>query len=163
MWIAGMRREVPRLAALVLTIFALNFVWEMGQAAWFSSMWGLDFWDATWLCARAAIADVVITFGLYGAIVLILRDRSWITGRRALAGIGLYLVLAWTVTVLIEWWALSTGRWSYANSMPTVGGFGLLPLLQWTFVPLLVLLLARRQLREPGGESSANESDEARS
>ena len=48
------------LAVIALELFTLNFLWEMAQARFYSSMKGLPFWPATWLCTRAAAADVAL-------------------------------------------------------------------------------------------------------
>ena len=64
--------------------------------------------------------------------------------------LAVYLGTGLALTVAFEW--LATGpleRWSYAPEMPTlpVLGTGLLPTLQWIFVPPIALWLTARQLR----------------
>jgi hypothetical protein len=132
-----------RVTAMLLVVLSAHFVWEMAQAKWFSSMRGLDFWFATWLCARAALADVFLTLMIYAFVAVILRSRLWFRGRHVIAGTALFLVMAWIVTAAIELWALRTDRWEYAPSMATVAGIGIAPLLQWTLIPLALIALAR--------------------
>ncbi len=115
----------------------------MAQAKWFASMRGLDFWFATWLCARASIADLFLTLLIYAFVAVVLRGRLWFCGRHVIPGTALFLVMAWIVTAAIELWALRTGRWEYASSMATVAGIGIAPLLQWTLIPLALIALAR--------------------
>jgi hypothetical protein len=129
--------------AMLLVVLSAHFVWEMVQARWFSSMRGLDFWFATWLCARASIADLFLTLLFYALVAVVLRSRLWFCGRHVIAGTALFLVTAWIVTAAIELWALRTGRWEYASSMATVAGIGIAPLLQWTLIPLALIALAR--------------------
>jgi hypothetical protein len=129
--------------ALLLVVFSAHFVWEMAQAKWFASMWGLDFWYATWLCTRASIADLLLTLLIYAVVAVVLRSRFWFLGRHVIAGTALFLVLAWIVTAAIELWALGTGRWEYAPSMVTIAGIGIAPLLQWTLIPIALIALAR--------------------
>ena len=57
----------------------------------------------------------------------------------------------WLATIALEWLATNAwDRWQYAARMPTlpVLGTGLTPLLQWLVLPLLLLWLVRRQLRD---------------
>lgn len=77
------------------------------------------------------------------------RDRRWFLapsrGEWALF-IGTGLVL----TVVFEWLATGPlGRWSYGAEMPRLPllGTGLLPTLQWIFVPPLALWITSRQIR----------------
>jgi hypothetical protein len=55
------RKDSARWLTFALMTAALHFVWEMGQGGWFASMDRFSFWRATFLCARAAVGDVVIT------------------------------------------------------------------------------------------------------
>lgn len=128
---------------MLLVVLSAHFVWEMVQARWFASMRGLDFWFATWLCARASIADLFLTLMIYAFVAVILRSRLWFLGRHVIAGTALFLVMAWIVTAAIESWALRTDWWEYAPSMATVAGIGIAPLLQWTLIPLALIALAR--------------------
>lgn len=48
------------------------------------------------------------------------------------------------ITVAIEKWAISVGRWQYTEAMPTIAGIGLSPLLQWIIIPTLIVFFVRR-------------------
>lgn len=136
------RRSIQLVAALTLIAYALHFSWEMAQAKWFTTMSELPFWTATAWCARAAGWDVAISAFAYTAAALTARSWRWMRGR-SLLPFAVYLVSGLAVTVAIEWWALSSGRWRYAPAMPTVFGVGLSPLLQWIIVPLLLIAVVR--------------------
>jgi hypothetical protein len=56
----------------------------------------------------------------------------------------LFLFLGIASTVAIERWATATARWRYTSAMPTIGGVGIAPLLQWTIIPLVIVAIARR-------------------
>ena len=66
-----------RFAIIALELFTLNFLWEMAQARFYSSMKGLPVWSATWLCARAAAADVALLALCFTIAALVARDAAW--------------------------------------------------------------------------------------
>jgi hypothetical protein len=131
-----------RFAIIALELFTLNFVWEMAQARFYSSMKGLPFWSATWLCARAAAADVALLALWFGIAALVAHDGAWPLHPTPKA-IAVFFALGLLATVAIEHWAIATGRWSYSSGMPTIIGVGALPLLQWVLIPILSLLVFR--------------------
>jgi len=47
-----------------------------------------------------------------------------------------------SITVAIEKWAISVGRWQYKEAKPAIAGIGLLPLLQWIIIPTLIVFFA---------------------
>jgi len=131
-----------RFVALGLVAFALHFTWEMAHAKWYATMNALPFWTATAWCARAALIDVLIGAAAYAVAALIARNVRWVRQPGALP-LTFYLAIGIVVTVAIERWAVAIGRWRYAATMPTIGGVGLSPLLQWLVVPLLIAAAAR--------------------
>jgi len=143
-----MNVTTTRATAVALITWVLHFIWEMAQARFFASMWNLPVVQATRWCAGAAGWDVVIQILAYSVAALGIGDRSWAL-RRALSPVpvGIYLATGLTITVLIERWAILTGHWAYAPSMPLVAGIGLTPLLQWVIVPVLVLVAIRWVMR----------------
>jgi hypothetical protein len=138
----GRHAVTYRVAALALVAFAIHFAWEMGHARWFATMNGLPFWTATAWCARAALWDVAIN--AFAFVVAALAVRSWRWPRALqLLPVATYLAAGLAVTIAIEWWAVSTGRWRYAAGMATIAGVGVSPLLQWIVVPLVLVAVAR--------------------
>lgn len=133
---------VTRSAILALGLFILNFVWEMAQAGFFSSMEGLPFASATWLCTRAAAADLALLALFFVIAALVARDAAWPL-HPTLRATTTFFVACFLATVGIERWALATRRWSYSEDMPMIFGVGALPLLQWVLIPALAVLLFR--------------------
>ena len=128
-----------RWASWIMVVLAMHFVWEMGQAKWFSSMAGLPFWTASLLCFRASICDVAITLAAFFAAAAVAKRVAWpLDGVRA-APTVVYLMAGLAMTIVIEFLALRSGRWSYARDMPVVFGIGVLPLAQWIVLPLIAL------------------------
>lgn len=137
------RFAVKRWLAWVLVVFAMHFVWEMAQAKWYASMQGLPFWPATVLCMRAAAMDILITLVSFIAAAWVARSSRW-----ALQGtpppMVVFFAIGLAITIAIELFALSTGRWRYDPRMPRILGFGLAPLLQWVAIPAAALGVFRR-------------------
>jgi hypothetical protein len=125
----------------------VNFLWEMLQMRFYSSMKLLPFWSATWLCTRSAAADVALLALCFVIAALVARHSVWPL-RPTLKAMATFFALCLLATVAIERWAIATGRWSYNDTMPMILGVGVLPLLQWTLIPALSLLLFRAHFRD---------------
>lgn len=127
---------------IALELFALNFLWEMGQARFYSSMKGLTFWFATWLCTRAAVADVALLVLYFVIAAMVARDAAWPLHPTA-KPIATFFALCLLATAGIEHWAIATRRWTYSDDMPVIFGVGALPLLQWVLIPAVSVLVFR--------------------
>jgi hypothetical protein len=116
-----------RWIVLVLAGVAINVAWEFGQAGLYG---GRPPW---WVYLEAAVTDgLIIAFAaLFAAL--------W---RRAFWPVFLVALLA--TAAFIELRALAQGRWSYAESMPTVFTIGLSPLVQLALTGTLAVLIAWR-------------------
>ena len=100
--------------------FLLNYPWEFLQVPFFADMATAPHWDAVRFCTRATLGQII------GFIA---------------AGIA--------ITVAFEWFATEVwDRWSYGEAMPTIPLLrtGLLPLLQWTILPPIIVWFVRRQI-----------------
>lgn len=121
--------EHRRLACWAL---ALNLVWEVAQ----SPLNTCPAAPRTWLCAAAGDAARIVVAARLAAA----------GGRRSAAA-------RWTVlagglggcALAMERHALSRRRWAYAPAMPTLGGVGLVPLVQLPLLGLTAAVLARRR------------------
>ena len=133
------------LGSIVGISFLLNLVWENAQAPLYTGY--QNFLQHFWICFKATLGDVFIVLIMYSAIALLTKDQLWIQHLNSntitvsvLMGIGLALI--------IEGWALATGRWSY-DGMPLIpfGGVGFLPVLQMAVLPLLTFHLTNKMVR----------------
>lgn len=110
-----------RTLLVFVSAFILNFLWEHAHSALYVSYQGGAITTAILL--RAALFDAaVIAFSSYPFLRFErLRRREW------LLYVGLFVF-----AVLLEMWALSTGRWVYADAMPIIPflGIGLTPVIQ---------------------------------
>lgn len=147
-----------RSAMIAVELFILNFLWEMAQARFYSSMKGLPFWSATWLCTRAAAADVALLALCFVIAALVARDAAWPL-HPTLRATTTFFVACLLATVGIERWAIATRRWSYSDDMPVIFRVGALPLLQWVLIPVLSVLVFRLAFRATLRSSGASGSE----
>ena len=141
------RRSLSRSVALFAIAFILNWVWEAAQAAAYVETQGpLAF--RVWHCVPMAVIDALWVVGLYLVTLTTLelgaRRDSRVARYIGMAGLG-----ALTATIL-ETYAVSTRRWTYAPIMPIlpVLQVGLWPLLQMLLLPVLAVWAAERYVRE---------------
>lgn len=134
-----MKAVAPRTVAgwLVLAgvALALNAVWELAQRPLYDDS------GSVLHCLRAAVADSAWTLAAGGAAAAAAHrwDRS--------AFVPLIVALLAAIAIGIEVLALSSGRWSYAEAMPTLAGLGLAPAVQLPLLGLLAVLATRWTLR----------------
>ncbi|MEO9523614.1 hypothetical protein [Marinobacter alexandrii] len=139
-------------AAIVLALmiwgvsFFLHFFWEMMQVPFFTGMTGARHWDVVWLCTRATVGDANITIGAYTTAAWISRDWFWAGSSWSRSNLLVYIAVGLLVTILFEYWATGEGdRWNYSELMPVISwtGTGVLPLAQWTFLPILTMFVGK--------------------
>ena len=127
--------------------YLIAFAWEMLQMP-FYDMGGLSPWQVTVNCSLASFGDAGIMVFAYLAASWAAKDRYWLHSgnRRSLA---VFLAAGQAVTLAVEYVALRVRwGWEYSDRMPTILGFGLVPIVMWIVVPLAALGLARRSSRK---------------
>ena len=124
-------RGPRRWIALLVVGFAINIAWEFGQAGLYG---GRPPW---WVYVEAAVKDALIIAA--AAVLAVAITRRW---RRVFWPVFLLALVA--TAAFIELRALSQGRWSYAESMPTVFTIGLSPLVQLALTGTLAVLIGWR-------------------
>lgn len=135
----------PEIDLLVLS-FLGHFAWEILQAPLFSSLAQVDHFVAIRICLQATLGDLVIALVAFWCAALAGKGRDWIARAHGPALIT-FIAVGLLVTVGLEYLHTEvTGRWSYDPAMPRLPilGTGLSPILQWVFVPLLVVWFMRR-------------------
>jgi len=127
---------VKRWLTFLLVSFALFFVWEMAQGKLFTSMQGLPFWFATGLCLKATAGDLFISAIAFGSAAVAAKALRWPAKRRMGVFLVVFLIVGLAISIAYELRAVKIGLWEYDSSMPTLGGIGVLPLLQWLVIPM---------------------------
>jgi len=141
-----MNRFINFATYTAIIAFLLNLVWENAQAPLYAGYVG--FWQHFSLCFWGTLGDVLIILFLYGLFALANRNAYWIQSW----GVTSIVLLAFTgmiLAILIEYYALSVGRWSYAPSMPLFlwTKAGVWPVLQMTILPYVTFDCARRMMQ----------------
>ena len=134
-------------ANFLLFSFLFNFVWEMWQMPFYEGLKTLDYMSVVRICTQASLGDGVISVLAYWSAVAMARSRNWIHAT-SITPVAVYLATGLGITIFMEWLATDIlVRWQYAPSMPVLPilGTGLLPILQWSILPLLLLFVVRRQ------------------
>ena len=110
---------------IFILAFALNFIWENLHSFLYADYQGGKITE--FILARAALADAVIILGMiiFSRLIPFSKNRPWIL-----------ILLGVIIAVLIEKWALLTGRWQYNDAMPIIPflGIGLTPTIQLGFL-----------------------------
>ena len=127
----------------VALLLALNLVWEFAQLPLYAFAPGTAWQEVGLYVAHCSLGDGGIALGSYIVASVVTRCPDWPL-RRPLAGLGIVVVVALGYTVWAEWRNVYVlGNWAYADTMPTVGGIGLSPLIQWIALPGVALLCLR--------------------
>lgn len=114
----------------------LNLGWELAQ----SPLNTCPARPRTWLRAASVDALLTVAAGQFAAA----------GGRRSTATRWSALVAGLAATALaVELHALASGRWAYTAAMPTIGGVGIVPLVQLPALGATSHALARRRARRP--------------
>ena len=88
----------------------------------------------------ASVSDVFIIFVIYLFLALVYREFYWNKKKR----IFWFLLLTIMYSILLEVRALLTGRWVYAEIMPTIFGIGVSPLVQLAITGLVSLMISEK-------------------
>jgi len=131
--------------AFACVTFLLHYAWELLQGPLYTQFAGLSWTEHALPCLPAALGDVVIAAVAHAFAGALTRRWRWPFERNRMAPALLWLAAGLVITVTFELLAVSWGRWAYTERMPQVLGVGLSPLLQWTLLPPLSLLLACRR------------------
>lgn len=80
---------------------------------------------------RAALVDAMII-----TVIAFVAQRFFYQQR-----FMIMIFLGIAIAIVIEWWALGSGRWAYANTMPLIPlfGSGLTPTIQLSFLGYISL------------------------
>ena len=131
--------------ALALFSFLVHFAWEMLAVPFYVAIATAPHAEAVVACFRATVGDVGITLTSYAAASAV-GTKRWMV-RTTPSLLAIYLGIGLVVTAVLEHVSVHVlHRWAYAAVMPTIGGIGLVPLVQWLALPPITLWLARRHL-----------------
>ena len=132
---------------VTLALFSLlvNFAWEVLVPPFYAFHAAAPHSITVLACLRSSFGDAGITIGSYAAVAAI-DTRRWINAASPRL-IAAYIACGVGVTIALEYISVyRMGRWTYSSIMPTIGGIGVVPLVQWLVLPLVILWLSHRHL-----------------
>lgn len=121
----------------------MNFIWEISQAGLYEPHFQ-GFFSFISVHLRATFGDVAILLFIYLIISLVFGDWKWIKREKAISYVIVFLI-GFILAIIIEKYALLTGRWAYNESMPIIPYFnvGLTPVLQLAIIAPFSVFLAK--------------------
>ena len=110
---------LKRILVIFITAFILNIIWENFHSVFYDNYRGGEITE--FILLRAALVDAIIIVVLSLPFLVYFKKQSW-----------LIIPIGFVISVIIEWWALGTYRWSYDISMPIIPflSVGLTPTIQ---------------------------------
>lgn len=117
---------VKKLAIVFLSGFILNWIWEFFHSVLYLSYQGGGI--TSFILLRATFFDGLMILGLVIFAWKLKRGKNWFL-----------LIMGLILAIAIEKWALSSGRWVYAESMPIIPilNVGLTPTIQLALTSLM--------------------------
>jgi len=142
-------KKLSLLPELNIAFFSLllNFTWEVLQTPFYVDR-STEINTIIWYRLHCTFGDVAITLGCFWLVSLIFKSRTWLfipTKKK----IQLFIAFGVSYTIFSE---ITNVRlvesWGYSGLMPVIPYIkvGIVPLLQWVFIPLVLIFIVRRQL-----------------
>ena len=122
---------------MLLVSFCMNLIWELAQIPLYKggkySMGHIAF------CSLGSVADAIMTILLYLILVFVFRDIIWIKNTQWAKGLVI-VCMGGFLAGLSEMRHLAIASWVYDAAMPIIPltKVGLLPVLQFAFLPMLI-------------------------
>ena len=131
--------------ALASFSLLVNFAWEVLVPPFYAMHAAAPHSITVLACLRSSFGDAGITIGSYAAVAAI-DTRRWINAASPRL-IAAYIACGVGATIALEYISVyRLSRWTYSSIMPTIGGIGVVPLVQWLVLPLVILWLSHRHL-----------------
>ncbi len=144
------RSAIRRLSAWMTLAFFLHLAWEIAHLPLYTLASDGDRVRVALYVLHCTLGDVLIATATILVPALVWHRLDWYR-TQPLAGSAVMIALALAYTAASEWFNVYyRAAWAYAPSMPTIGGIGVTPLLQWIVVPVLMVAAMRRW--SPGGD-----------
>jgi hypothetical protein len=119
--------------------FVLNLIWEIAHVRLYTIWMEADGPVIAWAILHCSLGDVVIALTMFALIGAAMRHLDWPASHPWTGG-TMFVAGAVVFTAWSEWQNVyRAGNWGYTESMPTIFGVGLSPLLQWVILPPLIV------------------------
>lgn len=129
---------------LILFIFGMNFIWEIFQMPLYKNH-SIGFLDTVLIHLEASLGDLLIFVIIYLLGFMAFRNSAWFFQKNH-APFIFSMACGFFIAVVIEKYALATGRWEYDTLMPVIPliRVGLTPILQMIILPTIIIRIARK-------------------
>lgn len=120
--------------------FAFNFIWEISQSFLYMPHYvGIS--GLIKVHFIASLGDVVI-IGIIFLLSYLMFGYDFLKDKYSVKNLFVVIIIGLTMAVLIEKYALASGRWEYNSAMPIIPllKVGLTPVLQMILIPLALIL-----------------------
>ena len=138
-WLRVMRAYMTLLIPAML-------IWEIAQLPLYTLWWEESAGAIAYAVLHCTLGDALIGVAALAWALLLTADRAWpAQGFRRVLVAAVAIGVAYTI--YSEWLNIEVRRaWAYTEAMPRLPwlGTGLGPLLQWSVLPPLALVAARR-------------------
>ncbi|BAV33279.1 hypothetical protein SCL_0963 [Sulfuricaulis limicola] len=139
-----MQNTIQNLITWMTSAALLNSLWELAQLPLYGLWSDPDGSRIVAYLIHCILGDVSIATVLFFLTSMILKSLDW-PAVHPWRGGALVIGLGIAYTAFSEWYNVYVvTAWSYAPSMPLIGGIGIAPLLQWFVVPALMIIAMRR-------------------
>lgn len=129
-----------KLIILALFIFVLNVIWEFSHYRLYTDLTGIP---STLHLIIASFADLFLVFLILSVISTLNKGIHWIEHPKKL-DYFIIIILGMLIATAIEIYSISNGRWAYKESMPTLLGIGISPLIQLFTTSILSLWIINK-------------------
>jgi hypothetical protein len=140
-----MNKLLKTTTVIFLTGFLLHFFWEYSQMI-FYACFTCPIDSFQWVIFRATIADAFYMVFFYIVGISLHKKKDWLS-HLAWSDLKWLSPAGITTGVIIEYHAIFVAfKWSYSELMPSIGGIGLIPILQMIILPPLTFWVSKKFL-----------------
>lgn len=137
----AMRVSAPELKLTQLGL-PMFLAWEFLQSPFYTDTFTESWTGVLYNRVHCTGGDMIILLGAFWVVAL-LWGRSWIA-QEAAAPRVLFIASGLLYTIFSEYRNVYiTHTWAYSGWMATIGGIGLVPVIQWLIVPTVLLYVIR--------------------
>ncbi|KKP68324.1 MAG: hypothetical protein UR66_C0006G0025 [Candidatus Moranbacteria bacterium GW2011_GWE1_35_17] len=147
-----MKNKIFLILIIFVAIFALNFIWEATHSFLYTPHYS-GFSNFIFVHIKASLGDVLLIAIMYLSGFFVFKNNRWFLLKRKYP--YMFLVsLGFCLAVIVENFALKSGRWVYNDWMPIIPLFniGLTPVLQLTILPPVIMWITLKYYEKYFGD-----------
>ena len=138
-----------KIVFLVFLVFILNTLWEFLHSNLYINLSGIFITNIlniklpySFILILASITDTFLILSIFGIISLINFNLKWILSPK-IKDYSLIAILGISIAIIIE--KINLGKnWIYTESMPTLLGIGISPLVQLSLTSIISIIILKK-------------------